>query len=107
MKDQSPELNFDTIRLKKAALVLRALNHPLRQKILRTIHQKQSVNVTELYKTLKLEQSVTSQHLSILRRAGFVTPTREGRVIYYSVNYRRMQELDALIKDILMQADGE
>ena len=102
MKDQSPELSFDTIKLKKAALVLRALNHPLRQKILKTVHQKQSINVTDLYKTLKLEQSVASQHLGILRKAGFVMPSREGRVIHYSVNYERIEELNALVNEILL-----
>jgi DNA-binding transcriptional ArsR family regulator len=105
MKDQSPELSFDTIKLKKAALVLRALNHPLRQKILKTVHQKQSINVTELYKTLKLEQSVASQHLGILRKAGFVMPSRDGRVIHYSVNYERVDELNALVNEILL--DGK
>lgn len=107
MKDQNPELSFDTIKLKKAALVLRALNHPLRQKILKTVHLKQSINVTDLYKTLKLEQSVASQHLGILRKAGFVMPTRDGRVIHYSVNYKRMEELNTLINEILLQVDGK
>lgn len=82
--------------------MLRALNHPLRQKILKTVHQKQSINVTDLYKTLKLEQSVASQHLGILRKAGFVMPNREGRVIHYSVNYERIDELNALVNEILL-----
>lgn len=106
MKDQNAELSFDTIKLKKAALVLRALNHPLRQKILNTLHQKKSVNVTDLYKTLKLEQSVASQHLGILRKAGFVVPSREGRVIHYSVNYPRVNELNNLISDILVLSNN-
>jgi DNA-binding transcriptional ArsR family regulator len=108
MKDQTTDLSFDSIKLKKAALVLRALNHPLRQKILKLVHQKQSVNVTELYKTLKLEQSVASQHLGILRKAGFVMPSRDGRIIHYSVNYQRVEELNALVNEILVpSADGK
>lgn len=83
-------------------MVLRALNHPLRQKILKTVHQKQSINVTDLYKTLKLEQSVASQHLGILRKAGFVMPNREGRVIHYTVNYERIDELNSLVNEILL-----
>lgn len=86
-------------------MVLRALNHPLRQKILKTVHQKQSINVTDLYKTLKLEQSVASQHLGILRKAGFVMPNREGRVIHYTVNYERIDELNSLVNEILL--DGK
>ena len=106
MKDQGPELSIDTIKLKKAALILRAVNHPLRQKILRSIHQKQSVNVSDLYKTLRLEQSVASQHLGILRKAGFVATERDGRVIYYSVNYDRLKELNDLIEEMLQQASA-
>ena len=103
MKDHSPDLSIDTIKLKKAALVLRAVNHPLRQKMLKSIHQKQSVNVSELYKALRLEQSVASQHLAILRKAGFVAAERDGRIIYYSINYQRVKELGALVTEMLMQ----
>jgi DNA-binding transcriptional ArsR family regulator len=103
MKDHSTELSIDTIKLKKAALILRAVNHPLRQKIIRSIHQKQSINVSELYKALRLEQSVASQHLGILRKAGFVVAERNGRVIYYSINYERFEELNELIEEMLQQ----
>ena len=104
MKDHSIDLSIDAIKLKKAALVLRAVNHPLRQKMLKAIHQKQSVNVSELYKALRLEQSVASQHLAILRKAGFVAAERDGRIIHYSVNYTRIKELGQLVGEMLLQA---
>jgi DNA-binding transcriptional ArsR family regulator len=106
MKDHSPELSIDAIKLKKAALVLRAVNHPLRQKMLKSIHQKQSVNVSELYKVLRLEQSVASQHLAILRKAGLVAAERDGRIIHYSVNYKRIKELSELVAEMLMQPNS-
>lgn len=101
MKDLSTDLSIDPIKLKKAALVLRAVNHPLRQKILKSIHQKQSINVSELYKALRLEQSVASQHLGILRKAGFVAAARDGREIYYSINYDRIKNLTGLVAEML------
>ncbi|MDB5252698.1 MAG: helix-turn-helix transcriptional regulator, partial [Flaviaesturariibacter sp.] len=70
------ELKIDVLTLKKAALVLRAVNHKLRQQILKLIHQKGKITVTEIYVKLRLEQSVASQHLAILRKAGFVTTIR-------------------------------
>jgi len=66
------ELDVEVIKLKKAALVLRAINHKLRQQIIQLIHQNGRMTVTEIYVKLRLEQSVASQHLAILRKANFV-----------------------------------
>jgi DNA-binding transcriptional ArsR family regulator len=91
----------DLIEVKKAALVLRALNHKLRQQILKMIDESGKMTVTELYVKLRLEQSVASQHLAILRKAGFVKTDRDGKFIYYSVNINRMQELNQFVKQLL------
>lgn len=74
-------------KLETAIEILRALNHPLRLKILKFIHNKKRSNVNSIYRTLKLEQSVTSQHLSILRDTNLVIDKREGKNIYYSIDY--------------------
>src|SRR5690242_8749840 len=87
------ELKIDVLQLKKAALILRAINHKLRQQILKLINQKEKITVTEIYVKLRLEQSVASQHLAILRKAGFVNTNRDGKFIYYSVNHDRLQEV--------------
>lgn len=95
------DLKVDVLQLKKAALVLRAVNHKLRQQILRLIHQHQRITVTEIYVKLRLEQSVASQHLAILRKAGFVITQREGKFIYYSVNYDRLTQVHSIVHDLL------
>lgn len=87
------ELEFQQDELKKAALVLRAINHKLRQRILAFIHKNGNNSVSEIYKKLRLEQSVTSQHLAVLRKAGFVNTERDGQNIYYSVNYARLEQV--------------
>jgi DNA-binding transcriptional ArsR family regulator len=79
--------------LKKAALVLRALNHKLRQQILALIETEKKITVTEIYVKMRLEQSVASQHLAILRKAGIVITEREGKFIYYTVNYKRIDHI--------------
>lgn len=94
-------LKVDLLEVKKAALVLRALNHKLRQQILKMIDESGKMTVTELYVKLRLEQSVASQHLAILRKAGFVKTERDGKFIYYSVNINRMQELNEFVKQLL------
>jgi DNA-binding transcriptional ArsR family regulator len=95
------ELKIDVFQLKKAALVLRAINHKLRQQILKLIHQNGQMTVTEIYVKLRLEQSVASQHLAILRKAGFVNTLRDGKFIYYSVNSDRLKEVHQFSQDLL------
>lgn len=95
------ELPINAFELKKGSLVIRAINHKLRQQILKLIHQRDRITVTEIYIKLRLEQSVASQHLAILRKAGFVTTARDGKNIYYSINYERMNEANRLIEELL------
>lgn len=94
-------LKVDLLNVKKAALVLRALNHKLRQQILKLINEQGKITVTEIYVKLRLEQSVASQHLAILRKAGFVKTERDGKFIYYSVNKKRLEELNHFVSDLL------
>jgi len=95
------ELKVDLLNVKKAALILRALNHKLRQQILKLIDDNGRMTVTEIYVQLRLEQSVASQHLAILRKAGFVKTERDGKFIYYSVNESRLEELNNFVNDLL------
>lgn len=95
------DMKIDILQLKKAALILRAINHKLRQQILRLIHQNGRMTVTEIYVKLRLEQSVASQHLAILRRAGFVNTDRDGKFIYYSVNYARLDQVHGIVQNLL------
>ena len=94
-------INVDYHSLKKAALVLRALNHKLRQQLLKLIEEEKKITVTEIYVRLRLEQSVASQHLAILRKAGIVITQRDGKFIYYSVNYKRIDEIDTFVKQLV------
>ena len=100
-KENGVLLKVDLLEVKKAALVLRALNHKLRQQILKLIDESGKMTVTELYVKLRLEQSVASQHLAILRKAGFVKTERDGKFIYYSVNINRLHELNRFVNELL------
>ena len=91
----------DLLNVKKAALMLRAINHKLRQQILRLIDEKRKITVTEIYSILRLEQSVASQHLAILRKAGFVKTKRDGKFSFYSVNTNRLKELNQFVEELM------
>ncbi len=95
------QLTVDTLSVKKAALILRAFNHKLRQQILKLIDTQEKVTVTEIYVKLRIEQSVASQHLAILRKAEFVKTERDGKFIYYTINTDRMKDLNRFVTDLL------
>src|SRR5215203_2986682 len=95
--DNGTALQVDLLNVKKAAMILRAVNHKLRQQKLKLIDEQAKITVTEIYVKLRLEQSVASQHLAILRKAGFVKTDRDGKFIYYSVNSKRLEELNQFI----------
>lgn len=94
-------VKIDLLNTKKAALVLRALNHKLRQQMLKLIDEQGKMTVTELYLKLRLEQSVASQHLAILRKAEIVKTNRNGKFIYYSVNTERLEDLNRFVNNLL------
>jgi DNA-binding transcriptional ArsR family regulator len=99
--ENGSSLKVDLMNVKKAALILRAINHKLRQQILKLIDEQGRITVTEIYVKLRLEQSVASQHLAILRKAGFVNTDRDGKFIYYSVNTNRLEELNQFVESLL------
>ena len=94
-------LKVDLLHSKKAAMILRALNHKLRQQIVKLIDEQQKMTVTEIYDKLRLEQSVASQHLAILRRAGIVITTREGKFIFYTVDYNRLEQINQFVEQLV------
>ncbi|HRH56113.1 MAG: metalloregulator ArsR/SmtB family transcription factor [Chitinophagales bacterium] len=96
-----PELKIDFQVLRKSVLVLRAINHKLRQEMIRMINKEGKMTVTDLYVKLRLEQSVASQHLALLRRAGVVVTSRDGKFIYYSVDHERMDEISRLLEELI------
>ena len=86
--------------LEQAGDIVRALAHPLRLKILNFIDKNPSTNVNNIYNSLGLEQSITSQHLRILRVANLVISGRNGKEIRYSVNIDKIKDIIVAIKDL-------
>jgi ArsR family transcriptional regulator, virulence genes transcriptional regulator len=98
---EGEEVKVDFMQVKKAAVTLRAINHKLRQQIMRLLEENKRMTVTEIYVQLRLEQSVASQHLAILRRAGIVQTDRDGKFIYYSVNTDRLAFINKHLVEII------
>ncbi len=102
MQNKVKMTTLDQHELDTATELLRAIAHPLRLSIIEFIDQKGIINVNKIYNTLKLEQSITSQHLRILRNAEIVETRREGKYIYYTLNYDKIAQLDDAIGTYLL-----
>ncbi len=100
LKKGSSTVQLDYADLRKAVLVLRAVNHKLRQRIIDLLEESETMTVTDIYIKLRLEQSVASQHLAILRRAGVVLTERQGKFIYYSLDHDRLAQISNLVEDL-------
>ncbi|MEL6393564.1 MAG: metalloregulator ArsR/SmtB family transcription factor [Bacteroidota bacterium] len=84
-----------------SAQILRAIAHPLRMRILSFIDRNECINVNKIYTSLGLEQSITSQHLRILRNAGLVRTERDGKFVKYSIDYSKMKHAGSAIREFL------
>lgn len=100
LKSGGKEVQLDYADLRRAVLVLRAVNHKLRQRIIDFLEGKDPMTVTDIYIKLRLEQSVASQHLAILRRAGVVKTDRQGKFIYYSLDKERLSQISSLVENL-------
>ena len=94
-------LQLNDPSIKQAKFIYRAINHNLRRKILELIHSKKKMMVTEIYRELNLEQPVASLHLGILKKARIVNTEREGRNMFYSVNYKRIKQIHLITMQLL------
>jgi len=95
------QIKLDYMAVKSAAMTLRAINHKLRQQIIKLLEENKRMNVTDIYVKLRLEQSVASQHLAILRRANIVRTERDGKFIHYSLNHSRIASVAQFVNDLV------
>ncbi|MCK6692327.1 MAG: metalloregulator ArsR/SmtB family transcription factor [Thermoanaerobaculia bacterium] len=100
LKKGQKDVQLDYAELRKAVLVLRAVNHKLRQRMIDLLEENRQMTVTDIYIKLRLEQSVASQHLAILRKAGVVKTDRQGKYIYYSLDNERLTQISRLVEEL-------
>lgn len=100
LKNNDNEILLDYQELRKAAMVLRAVNHNLRQSMVELLVQNESMTVTDIYVKLRIEQSVASQHLAILRKAHVVKTERQGKYIFYSLNDERIDQISKFVNEL-------
>lgn len=100
LKNGKQEIKLIYPELRRVVLILRAIGHDLRKKIVDLLRENETMNVTDIYVKLRIEQSVASQHLAILRKAGIVITKRNGKFIYYTLNNHRLNEVSILVEQL-------
>ncbi len=90
-------------QLTDAQDLLRALSHKLRLQIIDYLDKNPNCNVKQIYKDLGIEQSVTSQHLRILRDSNLVNAERQGKIVIYDINYDLIRNASERVESFLKQ----
>ncbi len=80
-------------KLEEAASKLRAIAHPMRIAIIGLLEQKEQMNVTEIYESLRIEQASASHHLNILKTKGVLESRRSGKNTFYFLKHEALSQM--------------
>ena len=80
-------MNNDKLFSQNATYFLKALGNEKRQEILLNIFtDDQEHNISEVASRANIAQSTTSEHLSLLKRAGILVSKKVEKEVYYRLN---------------------
>lgn len=86
------------------ARVAKALGHPSRVGILRTLLARDRCVCGEIVESLPRAQSTVSQHLKALRDAGLIRGEIEGQTVCYCANRNALGAFRDLVDELLAAA---
>jgi len=90
--DNVPSLADDPSKAEQAAIIFKALCHPLRLRIVAILREGPE-HVTGLTERLGVSQALVSQQLSVLRMSGLVETHREQGFAYYNIALAKLADL--------------
>lgn len=79
--------------LEKAAYILKTIAHPVRLAIIGELRENGQVAVTDICKTLKMEQSIISHHLINMKLKGLLQSTKSGQQVLYSLKEKNLVQV--------------
>jgi len=103
----TPNFPISEDKLTLGSDILRAITHPLRMQILDCITQRGVATVQEIHTALDIEQSLTSQHLRILRRVDLVSAERDGKYVNYRVSEDKISLVSKAVTRFLATEEVE
>lgn len=91
--------------MKELAEMFKALGDPIRLEIVRLLTGKE-LCVCDIHDAFQVSQPTISHHLKVLKFAGLVTDSREGKWIYYSLTAEAFSRLGSFLTEIRTEAPG-
>ncbi len=85
---------------------LRALADPIRREILEMLKSGR-LSAGEIAERFPVTAASVSRHLSVLKDAGLIRDTREGKFIYYDLNASVLEEIMLWIADLKGENDDD
>jgi ArsR family transcriptional regulator len=82
------------------AQLAQALAHPARVAIVRLLQERQTCICGEIVEVLPLAQSTVSQHLKVLKQAGWVQGEIDGLRVCYCINPLAWEKFKSLIENL-------
>ena len=82
----------------KIAQLAAALGHPARVAIVRLLKQRETCICGEIVEVLPLAQSTVSQHLKVLKEAGWIQGEISGPRTCYCLHPQTLQHFQSLIE---------
>ena len=78
---------------------MKALSDPVRREILNLLKNGR-LSAGEISEHFPVTDAAVSRHLSVLKEAGLIRDTREGKYIYYDLNSSVLEEILLWVKDL-------
>ncbi len=70
----------------------KALANEERIEIIKLLKENKEMFAQDIERRFYLEQSTTSHHLNMLKKAGITKSRKEGRKVFYSIDYTTFKE---------------
>jgi ArsR family transcriptional regulator len=83
---------------KTEAELLKTLGHPIRLKIIEVLVSNKSC-VKNIWESLRISQATVSQHLISLKNKGIVSCKRDGVMMCYELNDKRIEKIFKDLKE--------
>lgn len=84
----------------RQVLICKAFANPIRLRILDLIAQRPYA-ASELQEDLSISKANLSQHMTVLKSAGVVATSRQGKQVYFSLAIPEVKQACHLIRDVL------
>lgn len=82
--------------------IFKALSHPTRLQIVRILKDR-PLCVCDILTQLELEQSNTSQHLSVLKSQGIIESKKDGQMVIYRIRSQQIYQIIDIAESVILQ----